>query len=492
MTNLTDIVLTETGAMVLNTLRSYRELLDLTPNITTKKQTGIRSKIKRIATKVDQAADHYMKSTRGDKIEFSLEVFKDLRASNKKLSQSMPSAEVTEDIINYMLSHLEKTHIGRIYDKIKKWTPGLAVVSGVAAAISAHVGVYLPAAIYAGSAFAGLREKVGKSSTFNVLATNALLWAGGVSYLFDKPVIEPGSTDAYLVLFSYFAHNLGLFPAYRAVQYFIEKKKYKATEKKLRKNRVNFDRFMKSGLAIEEAYKNLMYVQRVCDSDQRNRAEFEPQLEKLEEKLLGYVMNSVSYEEVLNARVKYFPKEVEKVKGVRPIEVSAPTKTYTADEYAAMKAEQVKKKSKKRKRMKKKVVVEDPVEDLSSVLSITFQISDELKDKYAKSADSLMGYGIVPVLDVTRSKLETMGSIRLNEHDDLRLEHFANVSLIRSKAPGIHLLDKLHQKHEIPENAVVYKFQPIGPLRAIFFVQDQTVKVLEVLSHPEYDKWLKA
>lgn len=105
-------------------------------------------------------------------------------------------------------------------------------------------------------------------------------------------------------------------------------------------------------------------------------------------------------------------------------------------------------------------------------VSVVF--SQDLTELY--TTKSYVGrYPIGPLMDLTKEKIER------NPQGEL----------IRDSPTGQYILRRLRDRHNLAPDVKVFKMQPKGGLRALYTRQNGGVKVLEILTHGDYDRMMK-
>jgi hypothetical protein len=484
---------------LLNSEKAYYGLDALVFKLLKSEDKKLREDITEIEKSLYAAKVNLRKSFNFSQGEFSLANFKELHEAYTRLSKTIPSIEETDDLVDRVMRNLDRTKIGKRYMVSKRITKGFGYLAAGLSLGAFTIGAYLPGSIFAGAAITGLWPEKEKSDA-TILFTNLSFWLGKAGYL---PFVKGqhfvlGSYPSNIILASTVLTSMGWVVSNYSFMYLGTKFMYTSQLKKIRKANEQFDYFLLGGIAIREGYRNLAYIDRVMQSEKRTIDRFQPQIDKLEQTLLDYVQGNASYEDVLAARIKYVPDETVKVKYRRekPVE-SEPTKIgYTAKEYQEMReAQEAEENVKKRKRKHKHMPPSKEREDISvyepDTPQLQFVLSSKLNEWCTKRNTRVEGYGVTTLVDITREKIELLSNDTLKQNGFVGFDQLGTMKMIRDKEGGENFLLRLRKQHDIPANAIIYRMQPIGSLRAIFATYNHTVQLLEIMPHAEYDRWMK-
>ena len=75
----------------------------------------------------------------------------------------------------------------------------------------------------------------------------------------------------------------------------------------------------------------------------------------------------------------------------------------------------------------------------------------------------------------------------MTDADALALYEIRQLS---DEAQGL-ILHRLRNRHNLAPGLTVFKMQPIGSLRALYTRQNDTVTILEIMTHSQYDRMMK-
>ena len=476
---LTAIIYREIGDMVNGARKTSLDLRLFVEKTNSPKKNNLRTELKKIDDKLAKADYEIRKVTHQEVIDFTAETFTTFNKAYKRLKWSLPDTETLDKITNNLLLGLDQTPTAKEYEKVKKRSTVSAVLGGLSLAGALYIDAIIPAFFYATATYSAILQKFSKKeSVFNTVWANLGIMLGTYATIIGNNAHEVAMGNYVPV-----ALNLLHIPAYilasKTLRYFMEKSKYTKDTKKLKKTKIKMDKFVLSGMVIQEASAGLGYIQRVCNGNAGSIELYRKQIDNLEKTLTNYLVGKATYEDVISARIKYIHPEKEKIKQIVKTDNNQNThkKTgYTREEYLQLKAERKERKSKKRKSRRTEKINMDPVEEISNyddeiAPQVTF--SDTLEKRRKKGL--LGGYKLKTLMDLTQQKI---------------IYHHKG-ELIRDAQSGKIMLDKLRQRHNLPEDANIYKMQPIGALRTLYTRNNGDVKVLEIMTHEEYNTWLK-
>lgn len=478
--SLTQTIHLELGKTLVKTGQSMKELTKIVYTSDLVNHKGTKKEVDKLIDKLKKAADELPKSTTGEEIQFNAETLNSLNNTYKRLNWALPDDQTLDKLTDAVLGELDKTRIAKEYEKIKErslFSTGIATASLAGAA---YIGATISMFMYATAAYSGILQKVSKKeSSFNTIWANLGIMFGTYSIQLMNDVAED-KTKAAVGL----ALNLIHLPAYalgiKTIRYFQEKLRYKSTTNTLRKVKKKMDNMVRIGIALREADKGLGYVDRICKGEDRCIEEYQTQIDKFENILSKYIKGKTNYEEVVKSRIKYIPKEENNTKTyITPQTRKESEKKvgYSQEEYEAMKAKEVELEAKTNRKRKKQTTnletqsVETDICEEENTPNITF--SDNLLSM--KKRSQIGGYKITTLMDLTQQKIE------YNQKGEL----------IRDAQSAQIMLQKIRSRHNLAPDVNVYKMQPIGSMRALYIRNNGDIKVLEIMTHGDYDNLMK-
>ena len=142
----------------------------------------------------------------------------------------------------------------------------------------------------------------------------------------------------------------------------------------------------------------------------------------------------------------------------------------TVDVTQNEKSEDQKKQNKRRKPETSSVASIVNVSVQEDITEVIF--SRELAEAYDSKNSLIAGYGARSLLDLTKAKLS---SNRRHQH------------VKGNTAPAKRIIRNLQRKHDFNSSVTIYKFRPRGSLRGFYVMEDDTITVLDIMNHQEYD-----
>jgi hypothetical protein len=483
---LVNLIENEFNAFLDNTRYTYQSLEDYIDKSTSKNNKRLKNEIKKITQNISKAVKEYKKAKNNGKFDFTIEDFTKLDKSFTLLQNNLPDNDLTLDISNAIIETFDKLPISRLYQKIKKNMPITAAL-GVAGVVASHLlKTPIAFAVYGAVTACSIYEIFSKKESIprKVVGNLGLLFGASALSQTTSP-----STNNMLEAFrtaTFLSHIPAMYLSYFVVQYANLKRKFNIKSDALKSNRVNFDHFLKTGIVISEAKKNLKYVENVCESNNVNINVYQDQIDKFEHILGDYIIGKATYQDVVNAKIKYIhPEKNEKVQLLQQKDYDFKKDGYSKEEYKEMKQKQeqeTKKRKKKNKRNKKKYktnIVEVNSNNESNESNIQVCFSDTLKKLYFKNSQ-LAGYGAVSIMDTTRQKIESNPA----------------ETVIRNNGTWATIHKNMKEKHNLDQNETLFKTSPYGSLRVIYTKNKNSdnqiqINILEVLTHRQYDLLMK-
>lgn len=478
--SLTEIIFQEIGSMVLDARETSLDLRLIVEKTNSPKKNNLRKEIKKIDDKLAKANYEIIKITEQETINFTAETFRRVNKAYKRLKWALPSTETLDKITNNLLLDLDQTRTAEEYKKIKKTSIFSAALGGLSLTGALYIGAMVPAFFYATATYSAILQKFSKKeSSFNTLWANLGIMFGAYTIALDYATHEVTS-GRYITAALSLLHMPAYFLATKTLKYFMEKIIYTKDTKKLKKTKMKMNNFVLSGIVIREANEGLGYVQRICNGNEDNIESYQKQIDHLEKTLTNYLKGEATYKDVIDARIKYIHTEKKKIKPIVKANnnQNSHKKTgYTPEEYLQLKADETKEiKSKKRKSRRTEKTNSDTLEEITNyddeiIPQVTF--SDTLEKRRKKGL--LGGYKLKILMDLTQQKII----------------YHQKGELIKNAQNGKIMLDKLRRKHKLAKDEKIYKMRPIGTLRTLYTKNNENIKVLEIMTHEEYNTWLK-
>ncbi|MGV8168960.1 MAG: hypothetical protein ACP5N3_02795 [Candidatus Nanoarchaeia archaeon] len=477
--SLTELIHNEFGQMLYNSSLKVIALTKFAYETTPEHKDTTRNELVKINSKIKIAIEEYQKNFEKE-VGFTAETFSSLKAAYKRLGQALPDETAIERINENIMGGLNRTFEAKLYKQVRKSLKFSTTIAALSTACALYIQAFLPAAIHGSAAVSGFVEtKSKKESDLRTSWTNLGVIIG--TYVANKLMPKEVSDGELVAYVSMFLLQLpALLLEGRHAQYLLQKAKYSSKTKKLKRARIDYDRFVINGIAIKEASNNLTYVDRVCKAESRPIEDFQSQIDSLESVLTKYINGKATFEEVINARIKYVPKSLEeKTKQIilsdnnQPIQKKK--KGYTAEQYLEIRKER-EELNKHKRSAPGKVNLQEEIEqeEYESRTEAHFSLSEELQKKY-HSKERISSYLFSTLVDLSMQKI---GTTHQGE-------------LIREAQSGQFLVNKMREKYNLPVNAVIYKMQPIGALRTIYTKSNGDVKILEILTHSQYEDLMK-
>jgi len=477
--SLTRIIFEEIGDMTYKASRTSLDLRILVEKTNSPKKNKLRKELKKIDDKLAKTEYEMRKVTQQEVIDFTAETFTTFNKVYKRLKWSLPDTETLDKITNDLLLGLDQTPTAKEYKKVKKRSVFSAVLGGLSLAGALYINAIVPAFFYATATYSATLQKFSKKeSSFNTLWANLGIMLGAYSIIIDNNAQEV-AMGRYVPAALSLLHIPAYILALKTIKYFMRKSEFTKDTKKLKKTKIKMDNFVLSGIVIQEASAGLGYVQRVCNGNKESTELYQKQINNLKETLTNYLVGKATYNDVIDARIKYIEPEKKKIKQTDETNKNQNTHKklgYTQEEYEQLKADRKEKTSNKRKSRNNVKTNSETLEEISNyddeiTLNVTF--SDELEKLRKKG--HLGGYKYKTLMDLSQQKII----------------YHQKGKLIRDAQSGKIMLNKLRQRHNLPEDANIYKMQPIGSLRTLYTRNNGDVKVLEIMTHEEYNTWLK-
>jgi hypothetical protein len=403
--------------------------------------------------------------------DFDLDNIRQLNDIYSHLENILPDNDDVEMFIDECVKKFDKNLLVEAQEKSQFWLKPLSAISAAMGVGALLTGNYFATVLYAASsisALATLREDNIKLR----LVTYGTVLSAAASIAFSGN--ELSDLEGVILI----AHNIYMPGLVRTATLFGEEQKLNKLTSELRaKAEINFDRFLRYETVLKEAYQNLSYVGRVCSSERRLKNDFLPQIERLEEILIKYLDGKATFDDVKDCQVKYVPKEVEKRKQVMKVVASqGKTATYTKDEYVQLREQEEKQRRDQKKQNKRR---KPETSSVASIVNVSVQediteviFSRELAEAYDSKNSLIAGYGARSLLDLTKAKLS---SNRRHQH------------VKGNTAPAKRIIRNLQRKHDFNSSVTIYKFRPRGSLRGFYVMEDDTITVLDIMNHQEYD-----
>lgn len=466
--SLTTLVSGELGA-ILGACESTYDTLD-------KFIIGKREQVKRTQSTIRIARERirnarleYDQLASRETLDFSLENMILLQRSIHALEKGLPDQETTATTVEVLSQSLDRHTSTTIYKKIRSGLPESAQWATLASIGSFYLDSNLAGTIYASGAAAGLWEMFSERESFK-----RAFWANGANLI---GALALGLTnfhnklppDQSTLLFVTSVLHILTYPQIQLLfKYRYNKANYDSEASSLQNNRIDFDNFMRSATIIPEAIDTWRYVNNIRRREERPNM-FRGQMERLESTLTNYFQGRATLDDVIAARIRYTPKvrippKLNK-KLQRPPAVDsetnleeepAPSRKRYQPERAAVKA------------------LPTPTPQYEPPMQVSVVLDQNLSSIY-DTRQQIGGYSIRPLIDLTRVKIERN----------------PNGEVIKDAGTGQYLLRRLRKRHDLPSGLTVFKMQPIGSLRAIYMRQGDTINVLEILTHSQYERMMK-
>lgn len=467
--SLTAIVSAEFEQVLRQSELTYDRLRYFLGDATPSKKKSLEREIRRSADKIAAARVKFGEFTQMGVLDFSPKQIEALKKAYHHLQQGFPDHADTERLSQSVKDSFDNSLISRIYRGVKSLLP-LQFMVASASALASHatennaaLALYLTAA---GTAlYAALSKK--ESATSTVLA-NAGIYLGAFAFSYGQ--LQPEIKGVSLLIGIYTLQAMSIPCLVRSFQYLSHKKFYNSRIKSIEKARIYLDNFEKSGIAIREAHNNLAFVKSICENNGIPYDEFRPQIERLENILAAYVQGEATFDEIVAARIQYIPKRNEAKITDTPI--LRKKLGYTPVAYQALRERRTISGIDSPIKSEGKIQTNAPVTN-APILQVV--LCPELQQLYGTN-ERKDGYLMKVVMDATRQKIE----------------NDPNGSVIKYNGSTSTMLKKLREKHRLPDNTTIYKMQPLGRFRSLYTRTGNEVKVLDIVTHPEYDRMLKA
>lgn len=476
--SLTAIVSAEFEQVLRQSELTYDTLGYFLRDVTPSKKAPLEREIKRKADKIAAARVKFGELTQTGMLDFSPIPIEALKKAYHHLQQGFPDHADTERISQSVKDNFDNSLISRVYHSVKNLMPLQAAIASVSALASQATGNNIALALYLTAAGTALYVAFSKkeSVTLTVLA-NAGIYFGALalSYFGQLP---PETTKGVSMLIGIYALSGISIPCLvRSFQYLLNKKFYNSRIKSIEKARIYLDDFEKAGIAIREAHNSLAFVKSICENRGIPYDEFKPQIERLEKILAAYVHGDTTFDEVVAARIRYIPKQNEAKIMNQPILKRKTGYTPKLKEYQELQ------KRRPTSGIDIHIKSEEDIQTNAPVTNTpTFQVTfcPRLQQLYSTN-ERIDGYLMNVVMDATRQKIENYPNIDVIKRD-----------VIKYNGSTRAMLKKIRVDNGLPDNTTISKMQPLGSLRSMYTRIGNEVKVLEIVTHPEYDRMLKA
>jgi|SRR3989338_1153761 len=385
---------------------------------------------------------------------FSFPVLRRVENLYVEMDRALPDVE---HIIGYFEENLERSPLRKSLDRVRKIMPWMAPAAGALAAGAFYSGAYGTGGLYTLSAFSSWAARYPKITALASCVGNGAFMLAA----FYLSMVEKNDDYKSIHSLMLISNGLGLPGVIASGNYLLSKLQIRLEGKKIWNTHHNFDQFMKYGVIISEARRNLELVEREVRKGAA-RGAYASQLQSLEKALLDYLKGEVGFDAVKAARIR--------CSAMPPASTSVKA-GMTSDEYLVWKSAQGK--GERSPVGYPEPLASAPVKEPYEETARRIEFSSDL----AKSREGGMiaGYKASSLIDVVETKLQ----------------HVEQHEVVRKTTGGIHLYEKLGRKHDLPENASLFKMQPRGSLRALYTIHNGTIKVLDIMTHAEYDKMLK-
>jgi hypothetical protein len=501
MRELCDTLYRETRDLTDNADRSYGLLDGAMQGILGYDNTQLEKDIQKIRLGISKSKDSLEGITlEGNLISCAADL-KTLKKSYAFFSRVLPSPDELDVFVDKTTERYEKTDIGKVVLGVHNKIGGNNLVNGALCFYSLLEGHPILSGVSFISTLAGVSSKYFRDPSFN-LAISELGLVSVCSYnaivggSFDDgiPFIGPWATDALFRVVNGFV-GFGLSSSsLQLIKHLFQQRKFNKVMEGVKSSGIKLDRILRVGLAIKEAESNFGYVSRVCESEHRGVDSFSPQIEELTRRLSLYLKGKTSYDEVIAARIKYVsrPQEVLRRKSVFNVPVETSTKVgYSPEEYEQFVAERKEEIISGKRRKRNKFSSDNGYEDdplVNTEISFDIRLSDSLQRDCGVNKRLVAGYKISTIVDLTRQKLEAFAGASVNGNGGVNIGSVGRIRLIPEKECWQYLHENIRRKHFLPKDALLYKFQPVGSLRAIFASYSGRLELLDVVNHQEYDK----
>jgi hypothetical protein len=501
-----------------HTLNTFQDIDLINKNSPPKVQKAFSDHIKNLK-KVQTS----MQSLSQEDVQFTAKDMKTLLNIHKSLEEILTNEEVN----NLIAERLQKAQKASPYEKLNttlyQYMPQLGVISGIQGIAAYASGSMWGALICAIPAMYGLNvyldQKAEKhqyptpkkpprfATAINFtllqtgsLVTNSALKQEGIDIPYEH-ILKP---ITLLNQMSGFVGSIASLLGFSTDIYFEEK-----ISSVKRSNR-NFQFFARTGVALKIAHDNLAYVDRVCDSEQRSKTEFDDQKEYLISAIAAYISHEAQVEDLFEAKIKYKPKSQQFQNGMnngngkQKVHSQHPngshngngikTKVgYTPKEYAALRAERLairhQEQTKKSNEIKGSTSSHTLDEITTNSSLATYPIIATSHYIAQNLDETVQRYSMDSLVDITKEKI--ISNLRFNE-ETKNWVPIPNGNLINLRANAWG--EALREKYDIdPAKVTLYKIQPAGALRAIVGLNnnDNTYIIYDILTHTEYDRMVK-
>src|SRR3989344_4392878 len=200
---------------------------------------------------------------------FSFPVLRRVENLYVEMDRALPDVE---HIIGYFEENLERSPLRKSLDRVRKIMPWMAPAAGALAAGAFYSGAYGTGGLYTLSAF--YLSMVEKNDDYKSIHSLMLI-----------------------------SNGLGLPGVIASGNYLLSKLQIRLEGKKIWNTHHNFDQFMKYGVIISEARRNLELVEREVRKGAA-RGAYASQLQSLEKALLDYLKGEVGFDAVKAARIR--------------------------------------------------------------------------------------------------------------------------------------------------------------------------------------------
>ncbi|HLD87641.1 MAG TPA: hypothetical protein VJB12_06295 [Candidatus Nanoarchaeia archaeon] len=474
--SLTSIICGEFERVLVQSEKAYQSLDNYVGEARTDEKKAVKKAIDKATVKIRRARENFDRMMGNSRDEFAIENYAALRNAYDQLDRGLPDDEKTMDIAFTAYLGLFRQQRAHIYQKIRKMLPiSIGVAAGSAVASYALFDNWIAASVYASAAGAGVWEMITrKGSVLKTIWANYGIFLGGALL---PSVSDPSLLNEHLGLFAlvYAAHTPALVVGSWSTEFAFVRKGFRKKAISILKARADLDNFVRSGIAIREANRSLRYVNNVCQSEKRPMEDFKDQLDRLEKILGYYVSGKVSLDDVKNAQVTFVPAM--RTEGPRHATYKLPPPIkigLSKDEHARLDAER--RASKSQPSPIKQEMDAKPYDAQDTYKPIGIAFSYELQRMHQKK-QRVAGYDIGVLMDLTREKIE--GNPHIGE-------------LVRDQGrSSMYLVERLRDRHALPENIPIFKMQPRGSLRALYVVDaNKNIQVLDIVTHKEYDRMM--
>lgn len=362
-----------------------------------------------------------------------------------------------EHIIGYFEENLERSPLGKKLDVVRKIMPWMAPLAGGLAAGAYYSHAYGTAALYTLSAVSSFASRYPRMTALaSWVGNGTFMLAAFYLVFFEK-------NDAYRDLHGLMgmSNGLALPGAIASGNYLASKLQVLLEGKKMRNTQHNFGQFMKYGVILSEARRGLDAVENEVRKGAAREA-YAPSIQRVEKALLGYLKGEEGFDTVKAARIRRIASphaQTQKKAGM------------TAEEHRAWRDSQ----NRPGGPREAYSPAAPPVQLPETYEEATRQVEFSAELARSRKGGMVAGYRAASLLDLVETKLQ----------------HAQQHEVVKKTTNGIHLYEHLGKKHGLSQHASLFKIQPRGSLRALYTIRNGTIKVLDIMTHAEYDRILK-